>query len=441
MSIFKAYDIRGRVPEELDAEMATAIGRALIDIYKPGIVAVGRDTRLSNQLMFEALTAGIVSMGVDVIDTGHLSTPAFYFACGRGQFPLGVMITASHNPGEYNGFKIVKAGTFPLQEEELQEVKKRVESGVKTPPGPSGTIGQMDILRDYRDHVHKFAQGLKPVKVVMDAGNAVPGTLIPHVFMGLPLEILDLYFEPDGTFPNHQADPLKPENREDARKLLLERSADLACVFDGDGDRVIFLDETGQVVAGDMTTLIISMDHVNSGEMGPFLTDCRSSWIVEETLEGKGAKVIKSRVGHSFIKKTMRQEGSLFGGELSGHYYFKSNYFTENSDMAVLRILRMMSSQNKPLSALVAPYRVYSNSGEINSTVEDKQAVMDGLEERYQAQGGRVSHIDGVTVEFDDWWFNVRASNTEPLLRLNLEARTPDVMEAKRDEVLKFIRG
>ncbi len=440
MSIFKAYDIRGRVPEELDAGMVTAIGRALIDIYKPQIVVVGRDTRQSNQIMFEALTAGIVSMGVDVVDIGYVSTPAFYFAAGRGQFPLGVMITASHNPGEYNGFKIVKGGTFPLQEEELQELKKRMEAGVETPPGPSGTVGQLDILRDYRDHVHKFAQGLKPLKVVMDAGNAVPGTLIPHVFKGLPVEITELYFEPDSSFPNHQADPLKPENREDARKLLLEQGADLACVFDGDGDRVIFLDETGEVVTGDMTTLIIAMDHVDSGEKGPFLADCRSSWIVEETLQANQAQVIKSRVGHSFIKKTMRREGAVFGGELSGHYYFKSCYFTENADLAVLRILRMMARRDAPLSAIVAPYRVYSNSGEINSTVEDKKAIMEGLERRYQDRG-RVSHIDGVTVEFEDWWFNVRASNTEPLLRLNLEARTEEVMKAKRDEVLKFIRG
>jgi phosphomannomutase len=441
VSIFKAYDIRGKVPGELDAEMATAIGRALIDIYKPEMVVVGRDCRLSNQLLFEALSAGIISMGADVIDLGYVTTPALYFAAGRGSFPMGVMITASHNPGEYNGFKIVKAGSFPLQEDELQEIKKRAEAGVASPPGPSGTMGRMDILRDYRDHVHRFSEGLSPLKVVMDAGNAVPGSLIPHVFKGLPLTILDLFFEPDGTFPNHQADPIKAENREAAREKLLQEGADLACVFDGDGDRVIFLDEKGEVVPGDMTTLIIALDHVAAGDKGPFLTDCRSSWIVEETLEAKGAGVIKSRVGHSFIKKTMRAEGASFGGELSGHYYFKANYFTENSDLAVLRIMRMMARQKVALSELTAPYRVYFNSGEINSTVEDKEGVMADLEEKYAAQGGRVSHIDGVTVEFDDWWFNVRPSNTEPLLRLNVEGRTEAAMAGNRDALLKVIRS
>lgn len=441
MSIFKAYDIRGRVPEELDADMAKAIGRALVDIYKPPIVVVGRDGRNSNQEMVDALTNGIMSMGADVVDVGQVSTPIFYFAAGRGGFPLGVMITASHNPPEYNGFKMVKNGTFPIGGDEIQAIRKRVEGGVTTPAVRGGTIGDLDVLRDYRDHIHRFADGLKPVKVVMDTANAIPGASIPHVFSQLPIDITPLYFEVDGSFPNHGADPIKPENLVDAREKLLEIGADLACCFDGDGDRVIFLDETGAGVTGDMATLTISMDMVNNGDKGPFLTDCRSSWMVEETLEAKGCEVIKSRVGHSFIKKTMRERGASFGGELSGHYYFKANYFTENTDIAVLSILRMMAREGKKLSEIVAPYKKYFQSGEINSTVEDKDGVMAALEKDYAAAGGKVSHIDGVSVEFDDWWFNVRSSNTEPLLRLNVESRREALMAQKRDELLKKIRG
>ena len=441
MSIFKAYDIRGRVPEELDADMAKAIGRALVDIYQPPIVVVGRDGRNSNQEMVDALTNGIMSMGADVVDVGQVSTPIFYFAAGRGGFPLGVMITASHNPPEYNGFKMVKNGTFPIGGDEIQEIRKRVEGGVTTPAVRGGTIGDLDVLRDYRDHIHRFADGLKPVKVVMDTANAIPGASIPHVFDQLPIEIEPLYFDLDGSFPNHGADPIKPENLVDAREKLLEVGADLACCFDGDGDRVIFLDETGAGVTGDMATLTIAMDMVNNGDKGPFLTDCRSSWMVEETLEAKGCEVIKSRVGHSFIKKTMRERGATFGGELSGHYYFKANYFTENTDIAVLSILRMMAREGKKLSEIVAPYKKYFQSGEINSTVEDKDGVMAALEKDYGAAGGKVSHIDGVSVEFDDWWFNVRSSNTEPLLRLNVESRQEALMAQKRDELLKKIRG
>ncbi len=441
MSIYKAYDIRGVVPDELNAEIAAAIGRAVVDLFKPEQVVIGRDARTSNDELFQALAAGINAMGADVIDLGRVSTPVFYFGAGRGMFPFGVMITASHNPPRYNGFKMVKSGSYPVQDYEIQEIRKRVEAGVKTPVVKAGTMGAMDVLPDYRRHIHRFAEGLGPAKVVMDAGNSVVGELIPLVYEGLPIEILPLYFEPDGTFPNHEADPLKPENREDARKLLLSEGADLACVFDGDGDRVIFLDETGQVISGDMNTLLVALDLVASGDKGPFLTDCRSSWIVEETLEAKGARVIKSRVGHSFIKKTMRAEGASFGGELSGHYYFKANYFTECSDMAVLRLLRMMARDGKKASELVAPLRVYFQSGEINSSVEDKEGVMAALEAEYGALGGKVSHIDGVSVEFDDWWFNVRPSNTEPLLRLNVEAREEGLMIEKRDEVLAKIRG
>lgn len=441
MSIYKAYDIRGKVPEELNADTATAIGRAIVDMFKPEVVVVGRDGRTSNELIYDALTTGIISMGADVLDVGQVTTPVLYFAAGRGGFPMGVMITASHNPPEYNGFKIVRNGSIPLQEDQIQEIRKRVESGVKTPPGPTGTKGSLEVLRDYRDHVLRFADGIKPTKVVMDAGNAIPGALLPHVFGDLPLDIVDLYFDLDGNFPNHEADPIKPANQVDARNALLETGADLACIFDGDGDRVIFLDETGAEVAGDMATLLIAMDHVEAGDKGPFLTDCRSSWIVEETLTKHGAGVTKSRVGHSFIKKTMREQGSTFGGELSGHYYFKANYVTENTDMAVLRVLRMMARRNAPLSQLVAPFRVYFNSGEINSTVEDKALVMAELEKLYGGRGGRVGHIDGVTVEFDDWWFNVRPSNTEPLLRLNVEGRTEELMARNRDELLGFIRG
>jgi len=441
VSIYKAYDIRGLVPEELDAETATAIGRAVVDIFKPETVVVGRDARESNRLIFEALTAGLLSMGADVVDIGQVSTPVFYFAAGRGQFPFGVMITASHNPRQYNGFKMVKSGSFPIQDSEIQEIRRRVEAGVGSDSLKRGSLGPLDVLRDYRNHVLRFAEGIAPIKVVMDTGNSVVGGLIPSVYHGLPLEIVPLFFEPDGTFPNHEPNPIKPENVVDAREKMLAEGARLACVFDGDGDRVILLDETGQVVAGDMCTLLIALDHVEAGDLGPFLTDCRSSWVVEEKLEARGARVIKSRVGHSFIKKTMRQEGASFGGELSGHYYFKANYFTENSDLAVLRVLRMMARQRKPLSELVAPLRVYFQSGEINSEVADKAAVMAELEKVYGGKGGRVSHIDGVSVEFDDWWFNVRPSNTEPLLRLNVEARRQDLMAEKKEELVGFIRG
>jgi len=441
MSIFKAYDIRGRIPAELDADMARAIGRGAVDLFKPETVAVGRDGRESSPMIFEALTAGLLAAGVDVVDLGQISTPVFYFACGRGEFPLGIMITASHNPREYNGFKMVRAGAYPVGEKEIQQIRQRVEAGVKTPAAARGSIGPLDPLEDYRNHIHRFADGLVPVEVVMDAGNAVPGDLIPFVFEGLPLKIIPLYFEVDGTFPNHQPDPIKPENLVAVREKVLETGAKLGCAFDGDGDRVILLDEKGEIIAGDMATLLIALDHVAAGDKGPFLTDCRSSWIVEETLKAQGAKVIKSRVGHSFIKKTMRQEGSTFGGELSGHYYFKANYFTENSDLAVIRVLRMMARDDKPLSALAAPLKVYSQSGEINSTVEDKAGVMARLAEEYGQAGGRISRIDGVSVEFEDWWFNLRPSNTEPLLRLNVEGRSEEVMASKRDELLSKIRS
>lgn len=440
MSIFKAYDIRGIYPAELNEEMAYKIGKATAKHFNTVAIVVGNDARISTEPILKNFTSGILAMGVNVVYIGRVTTPIFYWSVAIGKYKAGAMITASHNPKEYNGMKFCKEGAYPVAEEEINIIRNLVENDSLTESPNKGTMTTQDIIPDYKNYILKHASGIKRKKVVIDTGNAVCGEIIPKVYNELDIEIIPLYFDVDPTFPNHQPDPLNLKNLKDLREKVVEVKADFGIALDGDGDRIAFIDEKGEVVAGDYVTLLIAISMIEEGVQNKtFLCDCRSSRIVKETLEKMGARVVLSRVGHSFIKKNMRKENVFFAGELSGHYYYQDNSYAENADVTLFRILKMISKKEKPLSEIVAPYRVYFHSGEINSLVADKDAKIKELEEIYS--DAKISHIDGVTIEYNDWWCNVRPSNTEPLLRLNLEANTKKLMEEKRDEVLRIIRA
>jgi phosphomannomutase len=440
MSIFKAYDIRGLVPQELDEDLAWRIGRAAADFFGARRFMVGSDDRTSRDMLFQALTRGLRDQGVEVVDIGKVSTPILYYTLAEQGFDAGVMITASHNPGRYNGFKFCRKGAQPVPQEMLQEIRALVERNEFKPAPVRGGISSMDPFPAYRRFLEKTSTLDRSYKVVVDAGNAVCGLFLLDLYRDTPLDIVPMYFESDPTFPNHEPNPLEEENTADLRRRVVAEGADLGVALDGDGDRIMFIDETGRQLAGDITTLLIALGLQEAGA-GNFdvVVDCRSSRAVEEILKEHGLSCTKSRVGHTFIKGLMRANDSLCGGELSGHYYFKANSFTENTDLALFTLLRMLDKRRCKLSELVSPLLRYVQSGEINSRVESVEDTLQRL--RTSFGDGRQSTIDGLTVEYDTWWFNVRPSNTEPLLRLNLEASTRAEMETRRDHVLSVIRN
>jgi phosphomannomutase len=436
--IFKAYDIRGIYGKSLTEKIAARIGRAFATFLQCRKVVVGQDMRPHSRPLFSALADGLTQQGADVIDLGLCSTPMSYYANGKLGADASIMITASHNPGEWNGFKLCRQQAIPISGDTgIQAIEEIVDRGTFAAPATRrGTVTVHDILPDYVRHVQARAALERPVSIVVDYANAM-GSQEGRCFEGY-LRIESLFDTLDGSFPNHEANPLKAETLAALQRKVQTGAYDFGAAFDGDADRVGFVDEAGRIIPMDMITALIAQN-ILQREKGPILYDLRSSWAVKEVIEAAGGKPLMSRVGHAFIKQQMRDAGALFAGELSGHYYFRDNYFTESSAMAVFAIAGIVSRSRQPLSALVQPLRRYSASGEINSEVADPPAVLETLRRRYAA--GRVFELDGVSVEFPDWWFNVRMSNTEPLVRLNLEAKTEVLMRQKRDELLAAIRA
>ena len=436
--IFKAYDIRGIYGKDLTDDVAHSIGRAFVTFAGCKKVVVARDIRPHSEPLFAALARGITEQGADVVDIGHASTPMSYFANGTLGADASVMITASHNPAEWNGFKLCRASATPISGVTgIMDIERIVREGSFAPKASvPGTITTADVAAGYAAHVAKFAHLGRPVHIAIDFANGM-GIWEARTLEGL-LTWDGLFEEPDGRFPNHEANPLNLETLEDLQAKVRGGTYAFGVAFDGDADRAGFVDEKGEVISMDLITALIAQD-VLATRKGVVFYDLRSSWAVKEAIEAAGGTPMMSRVGHAFIKQQMREHDALFAGELSGHYYFRDNFTSESSAMAVLAIANIVSNSGKPLSALIAPLRKYSASGEINTHVSrDPKGILDELRAGYA--DGRQFELDGVSVEYADWWFNVRCSNTEPLVRLNLEAKTKTLMEAKRDEVLAIIR-
>jgi phosphomannomutase len=443
--IFKAYDVRGLYETELDEAGAYAIGRAFVEEFDARKIAVGRDMRVSSPTIAEAVRDGAADCGADVLDLGLVGTEMVYFAVGELGLDGGIAVTASHNPKQYAGMKIVRAGALPVGGDSgLLEVRDRALAGAWR-DAPRGEIRGEDIWGAFVDRVLSFidVNALRPLRLVIDAANGMAGTMLPPVLARLPmLEVDRCYFEPDGTFPNHEPNPLLPENREFIIARTTSSGADFGVAFDGDADRCFFVDDTGEFVPGDFTTALFAQSILarEPGGRGKVIYDVRASWAVPEAIEAAGGVPLMNRVGHAFIKQRMREVGAVFAGEVSAHYYFRDFSQADSGVIPFLLMCELVSRRGK-LSDVLRPFRErYFITGEINTPVADVDETLARLEEQFGPQG-EVSHLDGLSVESGAWHFNVRPSNTEPLLRLNLEARSRELMDAKRDEVLAVIRG
>jgi phosphomannomutase len=441
---FKAYDVRGIYPTDLDEEGAYAIGRAYVEQFEPKRIAVGHDMRLSSPAMAAALIRGAVDAGCNVLELGLVGTEMLYFAVGDQGLDGGVAVTASHNPKEYTGMKIVRSGALPVGGESgLLEIRDRALKGFGDPTG-AGDVRQVDIWPAYVERVLSFVdvEAIKPLKVVIDAANGMAGVMLPPVLERLPqVEAVRYFFEPDGSFPNHEPNPLLPENREFIVERTKAEAADFGVAFDGDADRCFFVDDAGEFAPGDFVTALLAESILAKEPGAKIIYDLRASWAVPETIERAGGIPLINRVGHAFIKQRMRQDDAVFGGEVSGHYYFRGFSQADSGVVPFLLMLELVSAKEQRLSEILKSYREqYFITGELNTPVPDVAQKLQELQERFGSEG-EVTHLDGISVDADDWHFNVRPSNTEPLLRLNLEARSEDVMERKRDEVLDVIRG
>ncbi|MEY2476736.1 MAG: phosphomannomutase [Actinomycetota bacterium] len=443
-AIFKAYDIRGTVPEQLDAEVCRAIGAAFAIFVREADnrterVLVARDMRPSGVELTRAFAEGVTGQGLDVVDLGMASTDLIYFAAGRLDAP-GAMFTASHNPAQYNGIKMCLAGAKPVGEDTgLRQIKSLVAQGV--PDGPSGgTVTEMDLLGAFADHVRSFVDRstLRPLKVVADTANGMGGLVAPKVFEGLPFDVEIMYGELDGTFPNHPADPIQPENQKDLQARVLEKGADVGLAFDGDADRVFLVDEKAELLSGSTTTAMVAASMLERYPGATILHNLICSKAVPEVIRERGGTPVRTRVGHSFIKQVMAETGAVFGGEHSGHYYFRENYRADSGIIAALVVLEMLSKADQPLSELRKPFERYAQSGEINVEVDDTGAVIERVADSFK--DAEADRLDGLTVDLGDWWFNLRPSNTEPLLRLNLEARTRADCDQHTAAVLDIMR-
>lgn len=446
-SVFKAYDVRGLYPSEITEDLFHQLGRAFVAYLGPGRYAVTRDMRLSSPSLTAAFIAGARLQGGAIIDYGLVGTDQMYFAVAADHLDGGAQITASHNPGEYNGCKMVRREAFPLSGEAgIKEMKEMImAAAIPAPPATPGAIDRRDIMERYLTHVLSFVDvtAIKPFNVVLDAGNGVAGIVAPRLFDPLPCKTTRLCFEVDGTFPNHEANPLIEENRRDIVAEVLRQNADVGIAWDGDADRCFFIDGTGEFIAGDFITALLAEAFLMKHPGQTVIYDVRASYAVKDIVAKYHGQALMNRVGHAFIKRRMREENAVFGGEVTGHYYFRDNFFADNGFIPAVLLLELMSKKGMSLHELLKPLRErYFISGEINTKVASMAAIntkLDLLAKEYAH--GNVYTIDGVSAEFPDWHFNVRASNTEPLIRLNLEGLTPEIMERRRDEVLALIRG
>lgn len=445
MAIFKAYDIRGVFPDELDAAVAYRVGRATARFLGNGPIVVGRDARTSSPELFGAIVRGVADEGVDVIDLGLVATPMLYFAVDRLSGAGGIMITASHNPGRYNGFKVCRENAIPVGEasglKEIESIANALADG-EAVASPRGRLEEVDVAEGYVDHVLAVGSGRPHLRVAIDAGNGMAAAGLVPLLARLDLEVEALYIEPDCTFPNHEADPLKVENLRDVVAAVKRTGAAFGVAFDGDADRAVFVDDRGEPISSDLITGLLARDQLRKHGGGRVLYDLRSSRATAEEIEAAGGEAEMSRVGHSFVKARMREVGAIFAGELSGHFYFRFSptLVADDGIAAFVALLDVLATENRPLSELVAPLRRYSASGEINRRVDAIAPVLAAIEAEH-AGAPEISHLDGLYVRYDDWWFNLRPSNTEPVLRLNLEANTPERMAAERDALLDRIGG
>jgi len=454
--VFKAYDVRGIYPTELDEEGAFAIGRAYVEQFEPRRIAVGRDMRLSSPTITRALIDGAAGAGAEVLDLGLVGTEMVYFAVGELGLDGGIAVTASHNPKQYTGMKIVRRGALPVGGESgLLDVRDRAMTQGDASRGQTleqeprrlstaGEVQEYDVWPAYVERVLSFVDpaSLEPMRVVIDAANGMAGSMLPPVLERLPIEPVRCYFELDGSFPNHEPNPLLPENREFIVGRVKEERADLGVAFDGDADRCFFVDDTGEFVPGDFVTALLAEAILEKQPGSKIIYDVRASWAVPETIERAGGTPLINRVGHAFIKHRMRAEDAAFGGEVSGHYYFREFSQADSGVVPFLLMLELLSKRGKKLSEVLRPYRErYFLTGELNTPVADVPLKLQELKERYGRPPARVSHLDGISIEAGNWHMNVRPSNTEPLLRLNLEARSASEMEQRRDEVLAAIRS
>ncbi|MFF4502462.1 phosphomannomutase/phosphoglucomutase [Streptomyces sp. NPDC001401] len=447
--IVKAYDVRGVVPDQWDESLAELFGAAFVQVTGADAIVIGHDMRPSSPGLSRAFARGAAAQGVDVTEIGLCSTDQLYYASGALNLP-GAMFTASHNPAQYNGIKLCRAGAAPVGQDtglaQIRELAEQwTESGAPQPAATPGTITQRDTLSDYAAHLRSLVDlsSIRPLKVVVDAGNGMGGHTVPTVFAGLPLTLVPMYFELDGTFPNHEANPLDPANLVDLQQRVREEGADLGIAFDGDADRCFVVDEHGDPVSPSaITALVAARELARNGGKGVIIHNLITSWSVPEVVREHGGTPARTRVGHSFIKAEMATSGAIFGGEHSAHYYFKDFWNADTGMLAALHVLAALGGQTGPLSNLTAEYDRYVGSGEINSTVADQADRLAAIKSAYGTREDvALDELDGLTVTSTDWWFNVRPSNTEPLLRLNAEARDEATMTKIRDEALAIIRA
>lgn len=441
-SIFKAYDIRGIYPTDLNEDIAYLIGRAFVTLLGAETVIVGHDMRLSGPAVFDAVTRGITDQGADVISIGLVSTDQYYFACSKLELP-GMMVTASHNPKAYNGFKMVRKMPQLLSGEEgIQDLRKLVESENFPQAGRKGKIRSQDFRDEFVAEILSLVDvgSFKPIKVIADTANGTVGPILTEVYKNLPVDLIGLYLEPDGSLPNHGLDPLQPENRAELEQRVVSEQAAIGFAFDGDGDRFFAIDDRGKFIPGDFLTALMGRYLLEKDPGAKIIHDVRASWAVADLVKAAGGTPLIERVGHAFMKRRMSNEGALFAGEVSGHYYFRSFNCADSGILPSLVLLEMLSAKGQKMSEFLAELEArYFISGEINSTVNDQTAKIEELAERYK--DGEQDRLDGLSVGYPTWHFNVRPSNTEPLLRLNLEAKTREEMEQRRDEVLGIIRS
>ena len=441
--IFRAYDIRGSFPNEINEDIAYKIGAAFVHFLPGKNIVVARDMRISSPKLTEAFIKGALDAGALLTDIGMTTTPMLYYAIIDGCFSGGAMVTASHLPAEINGFKLCRESAIPLSGEHgLPELKKMIDSqaGINAKYFSESQYKQIDYLERYIDKLSKFVHKPKKMKIAIDVGNGIAGPEVSALFDKFPeWNLIPMYMNPDGSFPHHVANPLIESNTADLQKKVLEVKADIGIAFDGDADRCGFIDEKGVRIHEDLVTALIAESFLAENPGSAIVYDLRSSKVVPETIRKLGGKPVRCRVGHAFIKEKMRQENAVFAGELSGHYYYRDVGFTDNAMFTMIWMLNYLASKNSPLSELVAPLKKYYSTGEINVQIQDKDAVFEELENAYS--DAKADHLDGLTIQYDSWWFNLRPSNTEPVIRLNLEADDEETLEQKKKEILDKIKN